>query len=627
MRNSQSKGMPIPLSNTITKVLSASQLPYEPWPSDNDIPAFLEGLAQQVFSGALQRNDLLQWLVRLQQQFGWIHPQAIRWAVATLAATDSPISAEEIRGIIDFYSFLEKDWSPGYHLYLSTNVTDDFAGQQDNLAFFRTLQNRYPKRFRVTPTSCSGLCDQGPGALLNGYPIAGMNSEWRSTLTNLVEGKITPEDFFSKLSAVDDNIRVRDLLLDRQLSPGKALQHAMQLTPDAVIDEVKRAQLRGRGGAGFSTAFKWQGCRHSPGEHKIIICNADEGEPGTFKDRVLLQRHLDQVLDGMTIAAYAVGADHGYIYLRHEYQFLLQHLIDTITQRYQQGFLGKNILDHPSFQFDLHIHLGAGAYVCGEESALIESMEGKRGIPRVRPPYPAQQGYMGLPTVVNNVETFCCVSEIAINGGDQFAAQSCQGSTGTKVHSISGDCERPGIYELPFHTTIAEALTLAGATNTQAVQVGGPSGKLIFPHQFDRALNFSEVSSGGSFMIFDNSRDLFAIVKNFTDFFHHESCGFCTPCRVGCGILSEKLDKFAASHASDDDILHLREMMELMDVASHCGLGQTAAHPVRWLLEEKPDFFRQRKGQHGVLKINLRDVTSDARNIERIQSTGGNDGR
>ena len=307
---------------------------------------------------------------------------------------------------------------------------------------------------------------------------------------------------------------------------------------------------------------------------------------------------------------------------------MLPHLTDQINRRYQQNLLGADILGRQGFCFDLQIHLGAGAYICGEESALIESMEGKRGIPRIRPPYPAQQGSLGLPTVVNNVETFCCVTQVALHGGDAFARKSHQGSTGTKVHSISGDCARPGIYELPFDATIADALQLAGAGNTQAVQVGGPSGKLIFPRHFDRALNFSEVSSGGSFMVFDESRDLFAIVKNFTDFFHHESCGFCTPCRVGCGILSDKLEKFAHTHADDDDILHLQETMELMDVASHCGLGQTAAHPVRFLLQEKPEFFSARKSRDSTLKIELKEHTSAARALSAVpEKTGATDDR
>lgn len=614
--------MPGNFTPDILKAAIGSSLPYQPWPEPGAIPAALKDLEKDCFSGKLQRDELLQFLVHLQQQFGWIHPAAIDWCAETLSEQNQRLSTTEIRGIIDFYSFLEQVACPGFHLYLSTNVTDYFCGQQQNLDFFRSLQQQYPDRFRVTATSCTGLCDQGPGALLNGHPVPVMNSHWQQTIKDLVTGKLSPEDFRKQLPPLQHNIHREDQLLQANLQPGDALKTALQRTPDDLIDEVQRSQLRGRGGAGFSTAFKWQSCRNTPGDTRVVICNADEGEPGTFKDRVLLSRHLDQVIEGMTIAAYAIGANRGYIYLRHEYQFLLPQLIAAIQNRYQQQLLGQAVLGNHRFDFDLQIHLGAGAYICGEESALIESMEGKRGIPRIRPPYPAQQGYLDFPTVVNNVETFCCVTHIALHGGDAFARKGHQGSTGTKVHSISGDCKKPGIYELPFDATIADALQLAGAEHTQAVQVGGPSGKLIFPHQFDRALNFSEVSSGGSFMVFNESRDLFDIVKNFTDFFHHESCGFCTPCRVGCGILSEKLDKFAHAHADDDDIQHLKEMMELMDVASHCGLGQTAAHPVRFLLQEKPDFFSARKSRNTTLKIDLNEHTSAAQALTGVSDDG-----
>ena len=600
-------------ASPVILVVPRSQLPYLEWPDSPQMAAALDRIETDCFSGQLERKDLLQFLVHLQQRHGWIHPDAIQWCVDKLAATNA-ISHAEVHGIIDFYSFLERTPCPPLHLYLSSNVTDDFSGQADNLNYFQKLEAANPSRFKVTPTSCTGLCDQGPGALLNGFPIPTLNDTTRQLVTALVEGRIAAQEFESRCPTPADNIQRRAELLTADLVPGDGIRQALRRTPTAFLEEVRHSGLRGRGGAGFSTAFKWNSCREAEGSDKVIVCNADEGEPGTFKDRVLLHSHFEQVIDGMTIAAYTVGARHGFVYLRHEYQFLLPDLVASIQARHQQGLLGTDILGRAGFDFSIGIHLGAGAYVCGEESALLESMEGKRGIPRIRPPFPTQHGYLGQPTVVNNVETFCCVTRIALEGGEAFARQACQDSTGTKIHSVSGDCERPGLYELPFDATIEDLLKMAGAANTQAVQVGGPSGKLVFPRDFGRALNFSEVSSGGSFMVFDESRDLFAVVKNFTDFFHHESCGFCTPCRVGCGVLSEKLDKFNEAHASDDDIEHLREMMALMDVASHCGLGQTAAHPVRFLLQEKPDFFSSRTRKE-VLKIDIREHTSAARQL------------
>lgn len=599
-------------------VAEAGALPYLKWPGEES----LCNLETTVFDGKLQRQDLLQFLVAIQQQYGWICPEAIDWCSRRLSETDSQISQEEIRGLIDFYSFLERSPCPGYHLYLSTNVTDEMLGQGDNIQFFQELQQTYPDQFKVSLTSCSGLCDQGPAGLLNGYPIAKLDSQIQNNLHMLLQGLLSAEDFLSKLPPVIDNIYQRQIILTRQLTPGEGLKAALAKSPQEFLGEVNQSRLRGRGGAGFPTGIKWQTCQQAAADHKVVICNADEGEPGTFKDRVLLHSHIEQVIEGMTIAAYAVGANQGYIYLRHEYQYLLPALKTAIETRYQNNLLGDNILHHAGFNFTLQIHLGAGAYICGEETALIESMEGKRGIPRIRPPFPAEKGYLGMPTIVNNVETFCCINEIALQGGDAFAQQECEGSTGTKVHSVSGDCANPGIYELPFDATIQDVLDLVNAENTQAVQVGGPSGKLLFPVNFSQTLNFSHVSSGGSFMIFNESRDLFHVVKNFTDFFHHESCGFCTPCRVGCGVLSKTLDRFQHQYASDDDIRHLEEMMELMDVASHCGLGQTAAHPVRYLLAAKPDFFAKRETQGSVLKIDVHELTAEATRLRQAENAG-----
>ena len=301
----------IPL-HAVTKALNAGKLPYHPWPAAGTIPELLQNLEQLRFSGRLRRDELLQFLVRLQQEFGWIHPVAIDWCAANLSEQGTPLSTTEIRGIIDFYSFLEHSPCPGFHLYLSTNVTDFFCGQQGNLEFFRALQQRYPDRFRVTTTSCTGLCDQGPGALLNGHPVPALDATCQQAIKDLVEGNINPDSFIQSIAPLQDNVHVQDQLLSGTITPGIAVRAALTRSRDDLMDQIERSQLRGRGGAGFSTAFKWQSCRNTPGTSRVVICNADEGEPGTFKDRVLLTRHLDQVLDGMTIAAYAIGADRGY---------------------------------------------------------------------------------------------------------------------------------------------------------------------------------------------------------------------------------------------------------------------------------------------------------------------------
>jgi [NiFe] hydrogenase diaphorase moiety large subunit len=308
----------------------------------------------------------------------------------------------------------------------------------------------------------------------------------------------------------------------------------------------------------------------------------------------LLNRHAHEVFEGMTVCAALVGAQQGFLYLRGEYLHLYEPLQQVLEERRQQGFLGQAILGQAGFDFDIRIHLGAGAYICGEESALIESLEGKRGNPRNRPPYPVTHGYLGQPTVVNNVETFAAAARIALNGGAWFAAEGTGKSTGTKVLSISGDCLRPGIYEYPFGTTIAEILQDCGAEETLGVQIGGPSGTFISEEEFDRKLAFEDLATGGSFIAFNRSRDVLEITRNFTQFFAHESCGFCTPCRVGTSLLRNMLDKICEGHGTPHDLVELTHMAKLVKTTSHCGLGQTAANPILSTLERYPELYQDR---------------------------------
>ena len=291
--------------------------------------------------------------------------------------------------------------------------------------------------------------------------------------------------------------------------------------------------------------------------------NADEGEPGTFKDRVLLNSYAHQVLEGMTLCAAIIGAEQGFLYLRGEYLYLYEKLQNILKERREAGLLGQNILKK-GFNFDIEICLGAGAYICGEESALIESLEGKMGIPRNRPPYPVTQGYLGKPTVVNNVETFLAAASISVHGGEWFAAIGTEKSKGTKLLSICGDCDRPGIYEYPFGTTVQTILNDCGASDVLGIQIGGPSGIFISTHEFERQLGFEDLATGGSFIIFNNHRNILDIVNNFTHFFAHESCGFCTPCRVGTSLLKNQLTKIIEGHGSAGDVVVLEELCQII---------------------------------------------------------------
>jgi len=358
------------------------------------------------------------------------------------------------------------------------------------------------------------------------------------------------------------------------------------------LTEVDISGLRGRGGAGFKTAMKWRFCSEEAETERYVVCNADEGEPGTFKDRVLLNSYAHQVFEGMTLCASIIGAQQGFIYLRGEYLHLYEKLNAILAERRQSGLLGENILNQ-GVNFDIEIRLGLGAYICGEESALIESLEGKRGIPRNRPPYPVSQGYLNKPTVVNNVETFMAAAKIAIQGGQWFADVGTKQSDGTKILSISGDCTKPGIYEYPFGTKISQILSDCDAKNVLGVQVGGPSGNFISNQEFDRVLGFEDLATGGSFIIFNQTRNILEVAKNFTHFFAHESCGFCTPCRVGTSLLQKQFDKIVDGHGSAGDIAALEELCQLVKNHSHCGLGQTAANPILSTLQRYPELYQQ----------------------------------
>ena len=293
---------------------------------------------------------------------------------------------------------------------------------------------------------------------------------------------------------------------------GEGVKKALQLGRENVLFEIKESGLKGRGGAGFPTSTKWMLTAAAKSDEKYVVCNADEGEPGTFKDRVLLLEYPELVFEGMVIAGYTIGAKTGIVYLRGEYEYMKKSLEDYLEQMRKDNLLGKAILGNNDFDFDITIRLGSGAYVCGEETALIESLEGNRGEARNRPPYPVNTGFMGKPTVVNNVETLAAVPHIITKGGEWFKQHGTDKSTGSKLFSISGDCEKPGVYELPWGTKISDMLNLVGAKNTKAVQVGGASGICIPKSQFDRILAYEDAATGGSIMIFNESRDMLHVL-------------------------------------------------------------------------------------------------------------------
>jgi [NiFe] hydrogenase diaphorase moiety large subunit len=512
------------------------------------------------------------------------------------------IPLARVRGVAGFYSFLSPEPQGRYRLLFSDNITDRMLGNQ---ALMSTLCSKLwlePGKMSedglvsVDTTSCTGMCDQGPALLANGRAIPHLSHQRINEIAELVRAETPVADWPADFFRVEDNIRRRDALLDSGPMAGQALEAALDRGPEGIIEQLDRAGLRGRGGAGFPTGRKWAACREAAGSTRYVVCNADEGEPGTFKDRVLLTRHADLLFEGMTVCALAIGAQQGFLYLRGEYRYLLEPLEEILARRRTAGLLGNNIRNRAGYDFDIAIHLGAGAYICGEESALIESLEGKRGIPRNRPPFPVTHGYLQKPTVVNNVETYSAAALVALHGGDWYRGFGTEKSSGTKVLSVSGDCARPGIYEYPFGVTVRQVLEDCGAANTLAVQVGGPSGTCIGPHEFDRRLCFEDLATAGAFMIFDDTRDMFEVAHNFTDFFAHESCGFCTPCRVGTSMLKSIMAKVAAGHGTRHELAEIEQLDKVLQQSAHCGLGHTACNPTLDMLKRfRPTFERRLK--------------------------------
>lgn len=380
---------------------------------------------------------------------------------------------------------------------------------------------------------------------------------------------------------------------------GDAVKKATSMSRNDVLFEIKESGLKGRGGAGFPTSTKWMLTAAAKGENKYVVCNADEGEPGTFKDRVLLMEFPELVFEGMVVAGYTIGAKEGIVYLRGEYEYMKEFLEDYLEIMRKDNLLGEKIQGKDDFNFDIKIRLGSGAYICGEETALIESLEGNRGEARNKPPFPVNTGYMGNPTTVNNVETLAAVSHIITKSGMWFKQHGTDKSTGSKLLSISGDCEFPGVYELPFGTKITEVLELVGAKNTKAVQVGGASGICLNKEQFNRTIGFEDVATGGSIMIFNEDRKMIDVLHNFMEFFVEESCGQCTPCRIGNVKLLEGVEMLKEGDFTFKYINELKDLGTTMQKASKCGLGQSSPNSFISILENfNEEIFNNGNGGH-----------------------------
>ncbi|MCX7976686.1 MAG: NADH-quinone oxidoreductase subunit NuoF, partial [Bellilinea sp.] len=408
-------------------------------------------------------------------------------------------------------------------------------------------------------------------------------------------------------AGIIDPTSIEDYILnDGYMALGKVLT---SMTPAEVIEEVKKSGLRGRGGAGFPTGTKWGFVAREKSDKKYIICNADESEPGTFKDRLILEGDPHSMIEAMAIAGYAVGADEGYIYVRGEYLLAQERLKKAIQDAHEMGFLGKNIFG-TDFNFEIHIHAGAGAYICGEETALIESIEGKRGQPRSRPPYPTTVGLWGRPTVINNVETLANIPPIINNGADWYRSFGTPSSPGTKVYTILGNVNVTGLIEVPMGITLREVIAIyakgmKNGTNFKLAQTGGSSGSIIPASLQDTPMDFDSyakagVSLGsGALLICNEDTCVVDLAKVLLNFFRVESCGKCNPCRIGTQRAWEMLDKISKGQASLSDLDKLAELSENLYMLSNCGLGQTAGTPLRDIL----NYFRAEVEAHIRLKV------------------------
>ncbi|MFD8302918.1 NADH-ubiquinone oxidoreductase-F iron-sulfur binding region domain-containing protein [Streptomyces sp. NPDC059690] len=544
-----------------------------------------------------RRELLLPGLHAINDRVGWISEGALDYLCRRLT-----VPPAEAYGVATFYAMFSVRPRPATVLHVCTDLACAAAGSSDLCA---GVEARLGPGVSMQRSPCLGLCERAPAALAvrAGDPVRTAVSAPATVEAAVLAANApdsAPEEppaamavpqagnpgltLLGRVGVVDPSS------LDDYRAHGgyTALRRAFELGPAGVIREVTDSGLVGRGGAAFPTGRKWQAAASQPDHPHYLVCNADESEPGTFKDRVLMEGDPYALVEAMTVAAYAVGAHRGYLYLRGEYPRALRRLEHAIAQARARGFLGDDVLGQ-GYAFDIEIRRGAGAYICGEETALFNSVEGYRGEPRSKPPFPVEKGLFGKPTVENNVETLVNVLPILTMGAPAYAAIGTDRSTGPKLFCVSGSVERPGIYELPFGATLGEVLALAGVReNLRAVLLGGAAGGFVRPDELDIPLTFEGTREAGTtlgsgvVMAFDDTVPLPRLLLRIAEFFRDESCGQCVPCRVGTVRQEEALHRIVrrTGAAAADDIALLREVGRAMRDASICGLGQTAWNAV-----------------------------------------------
>jgi NADH-quinone oxidoreductase subunit F len=553
----------------------------------------------------VKRSALIPMLMYAQDEFGYISDEVIAEIAARLE-----LRTVQVEETLEYYSMLHRKPMGKYHVQVCTNVACMLRGGNE-------LLDRAKKRleighkevtkdgvFSLEEVECIGACTGAPAMQIN-YDfyenltpasfdrlIQELDFGRRAEPVTVISGALHAREageipVISKRWGIENSTKI-DVFL--QNGGYQALEKALkQMTPESIIDEMKKSNLRGRGGAGFPTGMKWSFVPKDSPKAKYVICNADESEPGTCKDRPLMEMDPHQLIEGMVIAGRAIGSHQGFIYIRGEYRYVLDIVQGAITEAYARGYLGKNILGS-GFDYDLLIHTGAGAYECGEESALMESLEGKRGYPRIKPPFPAVVGLYGCPTIINNVETLSAVPAIILGGGEAYANLGTPKNGGTRLLCVAGHVNKPGIYEIPLGMNMKEFIYgmaggITGGKKLKAVIPGGSSCPLLTAGEIDIPMDYDSVAKAGSMLgsggmvVMDEDTCMVDMARRIMHFYAHESCGWCIPCREGTTWLRKMLERFHAGYGREQDIDMLSELSKNILGRSFCPLGDAAAMP------------------------------------------------
>lgn len=544
------------------------------------------------------RTMLLPALLEAQSAYGYISQETARQIGKEL---NVPLA--DVMGVVEFYSMLYTEPTAKTIIRVCTSPSCSARGGRDVYAQLREQLNVLGNHsadgeYFVEQVECLGLCDHAPAALVDETPIGDITPERilvrEDNLSLKVYGN---ERVITKRVGVVDPASLEDYKANEGFL---GVEQAFLLGSGKLIEFMAESGLLGRGGASFPTKVKWEGAANAPGNEKYIVCNADESEPGTFKDRILLENDPFAIIEGLLIGGFAIGASQGFIYIRGEYPKAQKIVGAAIEAAHTAGYLGTNI-QGSGFDFDIELRSGAGAYICGEETALFESVEGKRGFPRLKPPFPTTHGLFQKPTIINNVETFANISLLFCIGADVYRQYGSEKSTGPWLFSLSGDIEKPGIYETTQPTTLRELLAQAGGVkdgaDLQTILLGGAAGKFVAPAQLDVRLTQEDARAAGltlgsgAVIVLSAETDLKQILSDLGHFFAHESCGKCYPCQLGSQRQAEILDRNLAGSALEGDFARLQDVGWTMTDASLCGLGQTAASAVLSAMELFPEKF------------------------------------